>query len=257
MAFIDYTFIWSGKFAQLKPSSRILLHVITAVCNDKTGEFYHGVETLAHLSGLSERATRYALRELESHDPPIISAQLRPGKPDLKVHLPTVRHCHQRGATDAPPVLRGATDAPRGANNDTRGGQQMPPKNNKEQQELKTTTAADRISPDLIKSMTDIYGADIVSRVVVAMQSMDGEVRNANAYFRVCCEKNWTPTSKKARQKEEQKARKEAARERQEQEDREWQETRDQVLREAEDPEAQERIQKLIDETVRSLSAAD
>jgi hypothetical protein len=237
MAFVDHHFIWSGKYAKLKPSSRILLHVITGVCNHQTGEFYHSVETLAHLSGISERATRYALRELESQKPPIISSEPRAKQADRKVHLPTARFTDQ---------AKGANDSTMGANIDTRRGQQMPP-NNRKQQQTKTTTAADRISPSLIAELSEIYGAKAVLGVVVSMRSMDGEVKNANAYFRTCVTKGWIPTSAKARKKQKELERKRAAERRREEREKERRDLEARIAREAADPQAQKRIQTEMD----------
>lgn len=243
MAFIDYHHIWSGNFAKLKPSSKILLHVISGICNGITGEFFHSVETLAHLAGISQRSVQYALHELQSQDPPIISREPRPGHSDEKVHLPTLRFTQnafsgqERGATDAPGA---ATDAPEGCNHFT------PLNNNPNNKDLKTT-AAHRIAPALIAAMTEQYGASIVQKVVVAMRSMDGEVENANAYFRRCCQRGWIPTSSKAKKKAQDEERKKAAQDRREERRQEQERREEQFRRESQDPEVQARIKLEMD----------
>lgn len=197
MAFIDFNFIWSGHYAKLKDPTKILLYVIAGVCNHTTGEFYHGVPTLAHLAGISERSTQYALRELETHDPPIISSEPRPGKPANKTHLPTAKFTQDKFSQK-----RGAPHAPGGAPHAPVPVHHMHP-NNRGTTTDKTTTAANQISPALIADMTELYGEKRVLNVVVSMRSMNGEVKNANAYFRVCCERGWIPTSRKAKERQE------------------------------------------------------
>lgn len=231
MAFVDFHFVWSGKYANLKDPTKILLYVIAAVCNHQTGEFYHSVPTLAHLAGISERSTRYALQELEQYDPPIVSQEPQDGKPSIKTHLPTA-------AFNRPAPHAGGPAPHAGVPLQEMQG------NNRGTTTEETTTAADRISLSLIRAMTDLYGAEAVSRVVVAMKSMNGEVKNANAYFRVCCEKNWIPTNKKARQREEKLRREEARRRQQEQQQEEF----DRMVREREeaDPEVARREMEKI-----------
>jgi cytochrome oxidase assembly protein ShyY1 len=91
--------------------------------------------------------------------------------------------------------------------------------------------------------MTERFGAKRVLSVVVSMRSMDGEVKNANAYFRTCVTKGWIPTSEKARKKLEEQKRKAAAIEGRMQREKERQEWESQAEREAADPDIQARIQ--------------
>ena len=91
--------------------------------------------------------------------------------------------------------------------------------------------------------MISRFGENRVQPVVVAMRSMDGEVKDANAYFCSAVTKGYVPTSKAAKRNEEKKRRAEARASRQEEFRKEY----DNMVQdyEAADPvEVQREIQK-------------
>lgn len=237
---IDIDLVLAGFYAQLKPATRDVLHVISAIANFKTGKFFHPEASIGSLAGCSDRSVRRAFQEL-LHPPwlptdheqqgmrGIISiTEVRPGRPTVYVYN-FLADAEDRGgySTDDP---RAAWDPeflpppPMSTPADTCVQTPRPPMSTKqEQQSLFKTTAADCLPKSLIIRMRQKYGDKIVDVVFSAMKAMNGEVKNPPGYFTACCKNGWIPSSKEARQREKKQAREEADRLRQEESKRERQ----------------------------------
>jgi hypothetical protein len=229
--------------------------VIASVANHHTGEFWHSIPTLAAKFGCSTRHARTIMREFE--DEGILSARARPGKTTIYTYTTALagapqqnvsQEDHQPGAEMYTSV--GAELRSSGVGRNSR----LPPNNNQQQQLPGTTTAADRISPILIKAMAKRHGKQMVQKVVVAMGLMDGHVRNADAYFRTCCEKKVIPTTEQARQRAEEMKRKKAVREKQELLEQKWQKWEEEAANS--DPEVVQRYLQQLEEILSDLDEA-
>lgn len=268
---IDIDLVLAGFYAQLKPATRDVLHVISAVANFNTGEFFHSEESLGTLAGCSSRTVRRALHELlhppwlENHEqsgtPGIISvARVRPGRPTIYVYNFLARAEDRGGySTDdprpkwdpefiPPPSMTYPADTDVLTPRTPMSTKQEPPN-----EDLFTTTAADRVAKSLITRLRDKYDDRLIDVVLFAMKSMNGEVENANAYFHACVKNGWIPTSKKAKQKKAAREREEAARIRREEERRIEEKMRAEIEHEMENPEIQARIQAEIEKANRIL----
>jgi len=233
---IDIDLVLAGFYAQLKPATRIILHVISAIANFNTGEFYHSARSIGEMAGYHERTVKSAFRELlhppwleENHEQKgmrgIISVgRRRPGRPTVYVYN-FLASAEDRGgySTDDP---RPAWDpeflppSPRSPAGDPQITPPMIPRSREQERQnenLFTTTAADCLPKSLITRMRHRYGDKIVDVVVAAMQGMNGEVKNPPGYFTACCKNGWIPSSKEARERQEKQARDKARAKRQEQ----------------------------------------
>jgi hypothetical protein len=102
-------------------------------------------------------------------------------------------------------------------------------------------TAADKIPKSLINEMRSKHGSDLVEDILVALESLNGEIKNPAAYFRTCCTKGWIPTSKNARKRADAELMKARAQEMEERLQRESDEEWNEKLK---DPETQKLLEK-------------
>jgi len=240
----DINFIISGRFATLENATKAVYHVITGLVSFHNGQFFHSAPSIAELAGYSVGSAERALRELL--DEKVISVVLRrPGETTVYQYNFVADGADRGGYSDIDPrpIPRAAQpppiwtpEAPPTAQPDPQPPSSMtqpsltheggPPSPMRDKQELfneiRTTTAADRISSSLIQKLKSKYGEDRVNPVVVAMQSMNGEVKNANAYFHSAVTQGYTPTSKKFRKEQKKREREKAIDERQEQRKQEF-----------------------------------
>ena len=292
IAIIDYHAIRSRQYAQLLPSARILIPVLSILCDRWCGAITpenSKATTLGKYAGLGAKAVRAGLLGLDSAG--VITSERQSGRPPSIQYLPplhvarknpshlghkdppslgklghkdppprsirsttSVIKIHDLGHKDPPqsPKKAPQTPAATGENadgkvlalnclNSFKQEQQQdrepdpvlipevePVENDidvvvfdsiQEREEKKSKSAADKVSKTLIKQMTSKYGAEVVKIVLEGMKNFNGEIQNANAYFRTCVANGWTPTSKATRDREEKQAR-DAARFRREEEER-------------------------------------
>ena len=78
---IDPNFILSDTFREWPFETRITYIVTCALANNKTGEFYHSVETIAHYANVCRRAVQRSLRRME--DVGVITREERPGNTSI------------------------------------------------------------------------------------------------------------------------------------------------------------------------------
>jgi len=248
----DIDFITSGRFAGLENATKAVYHVITGIVSFRTGQFFHSAATIADLAGYSVGSAERALREL-LEEKVISVAMYRPGQTTVYRYNFVADGADRGGYStiDPRPIPNAAQPPPSSMTQPSLTHEGGPPSRTRDEQDLfnkiKTTTAADRISSSLITKMISTFGEKRVRPVVVAMSSMNGEVKDANAYFRVCCERGWIPTSSKARKKAQEQERRKAAQDRREEERLKREAKEEQFRRESEDPEAQARIKAEID----------
>jgi DNA-binding Lrp family transcriptional regulator len=229
----NVAFLNSDTFRKWPLEAKAVYAIIPALANYQTGEFLHATKTIAHKVNLSPRAVRRSLRRIEAAGEITITdlayrkrkytynfiARLRTGESAMRTGESALRTGESASSDKKSPQspttsASTTTPAPPNKNFLTRGfltttGSGIHTGNTNGTTENESvvvvssnSSAAHRISPSLIAEMAEVHGAAIVQKVVAAMQSMDGEVENANAYFRRCCERGWIPTSKKAKERE-------------------------------------------------------
>lgn len=225
----DIDFITSGRFAMLENATKAVYHVITGLVSFRTGQFFHSAGYIADLAGYSTRTAERALAELlEEH---VISIVLqRPGETTVYQYNFVADGADRGGystidprpipnAAEPPPLLTREIPLPiqlhpepptRMSQPPDTGGGGLPTRVADKQElfnEIETTTAADRISESLIAKMRAKYGNETVDAVVFSMKSMNGEVKNADAYFATAIRQGFIPTSKKVRDAQSEQAR--------------------------------------------------
>ena len=232
----DINFVIGGEFSKLDNATKAIYHVVTAIASFANGQFFHSADQIADLAGYSHNSVDRALAQLLERK--VISVVLqRPGETTLYAYNFVADGADRGGhSTIDPRPIPHAAQPPPSPMSQGRPMHESPPDPpmSREQDlfnEMRTTTAADRISSSLITRMISRFGENRVQPVVVAMRSMDGEVKDANAYFCSAVTKGYVPTSKSARGKEEKKRKDEARASRQE----EFRQEYDQMVREYEE----------------------
>ena len=119
--------------------------------------------------------------------------------------------------------------------------------------EIKENTAASRIDMDIIKQMSERYDAEIIQKVITAMEYMDGEVENADAYFTRCVSKGWIPTSKKMKAVRKAHERKKLL----EKERHVYEQKRDEMEREMEEIVSMDATKESLDDTAKEQLRAE
>ena len=226
---IDIDLVLGGFYAELKPATRIILHVISATANFKTGEFYHSARSLATLAGYSTPTAERSLRELlhppwlpDDHEQRgmlgIISiGTTRPGRPTVYIYN-FLASAEDRGGYSTedprpewdPEFLPPSPLIDPSITHDGTPPSPMMDKQDPPNESLFTTTAFDCLPGSLITKMRQTYGQKIVDVVISAMKGMNGEIKNPPGYFTACCKNGWVPTSKAARKQKKKQARHQA-----------------------------------------------
>jgi hypothetical protein len=258
MAIIDYHSIKSLIFANLTKSSRILIPVLSCLCNDFDGSLskeHSKHDALAMYAGLATSSVKIALKEL--HEKGIISIHTTIGHPAAIIYIPAATL-----PLTSKNLLASRSSATQLADNQLPLYPETPPQTPKDKEpETVGTQVAERTSSNerlkkqtalvprsLIKTWWRIKGPKFVMSVLSEMEKKNGEIKDPAAYFATCCKKGWVPTSKKA----EREAAAEAAREDrtlyEEAQRQRWERHCQSVITEEADPETQARI-RTIQET--------
>ena len=257
MAIIDYHSIKSLTFAKLTRSSRILIPVLSCLCDDLDGSLskeHSKHHVLALYSGLATSSVKIALQELSRSN--IISIQTTTGHPAAIIYIPaatlnlTSRNslasrssATQLADSQLPLYPETPPQTPEDKEPDSVG---TPFALNDSPKSLKNKQTA-LVPRSLIRTWWPIKGPKFVMSVLTEMEKKNGEIKDPAAYFASCCKNGWIPTSKKA----EKEAAAEAAREKrtlyEQAEQQRWERIRQSVITEEADPDAQERIKAIQD----------
>jgi len=266
MAIIDYHSVKSLIFASLKPCSRILIPVLSCLCDDWDGSLspeHSKHEVLALYSGLATSSVKVALHEL--HDKGIISIDAKRGRPASIQYIPQLKLSakgsrssailHQKVADNRLPLF--SKESPQ---NPVIPGQNQngkilalndSPKRFKKQ--TQTIVPADLVGHSLVKHWIAIKGGHFVTSVLVEMGKKNGEIQDHSAYFVSCCRNGWIPTTIKAARERKEKEKRKKRQEREREEKIHWQETCQTVQAEQNDPAVQSRISKVCDDFLADL----
>lgn len=265
MAIIDYHSIKSLKFAKLSRSSRILIPVLSCLCDDWDGSISrenskHHV--LAMYAGLSIASIKRALKELKANA--IISIQTQSGRPASIQYLPQLKLSAKMQRSSQRPTYLAHSELPLRFPEATLTPVDKEPVSygtdvaelTSSNQRLKNRQApdiADLVGHALVKRWIGLRTGDFVTSVLLNMGKKNGEIQDYPGYFVSCCRNNWVPSSKKA----EREAAAEAARQErtlyEEAETQRWERIRQSVITEESDPEAQARIRNIQETFLQTL----
>lgn len=280
MAIIDYHSIKSGIFAKLTKSSKILIPVLSCLCDDWDGSLspeHSKHHILALYAGLSISSIQRALKELQEKG--IIAIETQSGRPASIQYLPQLKLSakNQKDSSPTAPANIGSYHWWNELHNDQKPRSQLPtsqlnlghsdrpllekipPQTPPDKEPVSVgTLPAPNDSPkslnnkqtalvprSLIKTWWPLKGPKFVMSVLREMEKKNGEIKDPAAYFVTCCKNNWVPSSKKA----ERELAAEAAREErtlyEEAERQRWEREKQSVITEQADPDAQERIKAI------------
>ena len=268
MAIIPYHSIRSLIFAKLTRSSRILIPVLSCLCDDWDGSLspeHSKHHVLAMYAGLGVASIKRALKELSEKG--IITTQTQQGKPASIYYTPQVelsaktsKHSSQRATFSLniaqselpfPAKIPPQTPTPV---SEKQPGTILPLNDSPKSLKNKQTALVPR---SLIRTWWPIKGPKFVMSVLREMEKKNGEVKDPAAYFATCCKNGWVPTSK---QRERELAA-EAAREERtlyEQAGAErWEREKQSIMAEHDDPELQARIRTIQNDFLEKMGESE
>ncbi len=192
MPYLPFPFVWDGHFATLQPATGKVLYVVATIADYKSGEFYHSINTIATLAGVSKGSVKRALRELQQWKPPIIEMHQRPGKTAIRIYCPT---------RDRPESIQDVDNSARPGSPMIRGGITHDPGTRITHDPLtvfKTTeeTTTQDISPKLVDKLIEKYGFDEVHARVVVISKMNGRVANKDGLLVDSLKHGYIPSDK-------------------------------------------------------------
>ena len=170
-------------FRDLSSPAKIIYHVTRRIKNHQTESFFHAVNTLADIAGISERSCQHALNELVQHC--ILKRTERPGHSTLYTFISTVdlapfctpvqQILHLTPAEYAPITTSDLTNS-----------------------DLTTTWLTEKLSYSLVSQ----YGQQAVSDRVVVISKMNGQIKNKAGLLVASLKGGYIPDSKELREKE-------------------------------------------------------
>lgn len=265
MAIIDYHSIKSLIFAKLTKPSRILIPVLSCLCDDWDGSLspeHSKHHILAMYSGLGIASIKRALKELQEKD--IIFTQTQQGKPASIYYIPQFqlsaknsKHSSQRATfplniahSELPFLEKTPPQTPINTEPD-KAGTILPL--NDSPKSLKNNKQTAIVPRSLIKTWWPIKGPKFVMSVLREMEKKNGEIKDPAAYFATCCKKGWIPTSRKR----DAELAAEAAREErtlyEEANAQRWEREKQSIMAEHDDPEVRARIQIIQDNFLQTM----
>ena len=261
---IDPNFILSDIYREWPFETKVTYTVVCALANNRTGEFYHSIETIAHHANVCQRAVQRSLRRME--DAGVITRLERPGNTTLYKY-------------NFPANIRKRDDSPAGGDSPVGGGvteqssqgrlHSHPTESYNDPQSLIestfTGTIAEANKQDLNKEdLTTLYGDELITELIsrygekkvienaVAVLSLEN-VENKGAYLRASLKGNYVPTNKR-RKEEEAKIRQLEYEKRMSEQLNEWKQHVERVKQEADDPEVQAKVRAEIEKMNRMVS---
>lgn len=274
MAIIDYHSIKSLTYAKLKPCSRILIPVLSCLCDDWDGSLspeHSKHHILAMYSGLSISSIQAALQELREKD--IISTLTQRGKPASIQYIPATilsakseKHRQRlpisyqkvgNGYRPNPPKIPPQTPAPTGekengknlALNDSPKIKEQQPTdvaflNNQflNKQDPKIVLLAELIGHALVKQKMAQKGSAFVVDLLKAISGRKGEIDDPAAYFVSCCTKDIIPWTRKQKAKSLAKEKRQQRELYEEANAQRWERHTHSVITDQDNPEVQARI---------------
>ncbi len=268
MAIIDYHLVQNGLYAKLSPSSRILIPVLSTLCDNYTGEIpakQAKASYLALKAGLTSKSVRAALKELAKDQYKIVALEMGSGRISSIQYRPVVRLAKQNStkqvtstALPSKPVTITEQTGNHYRFNSDLFLSETPPESAETQpspnlasdllflnNRFKLTTTDLPVPKMLIKAMISRHGSEVVVKVISGMEkkfAAGEEIDNPGAYFRKCCLNGWEPSSKAIQEKEKLAERKAREKERQEKQDQDRQAMAAQIEEERNDPERMARV---------------
>lgn len=261
MAIIDYHSIKSLIFAKLSRSSRILIPVLSCLCDDWDGSLsreHSKHHILAMYSGLSIASIKRALKELKEKG--IISIETQSGKPASIQYIPQLNLSAktQKGSSQRPtseqevahdelPLLEKIPPQTPPDKEPEADGMSFAPNDSSlfNKQQPKILAITDLVGHTLVKQKIGEKGSAFVVGVLKAMSGRNGEIQDPPAYFVSCCSKDvipWTRAQKAEARATQKRQRRELY---QEAADQRWERERQSVITEQNDPEVQARVQAI------------
>ncbi|MDQ1327166.1 MAG: hypothetical protein QG641_446 [Candidatus Poribacteria bacterium] len=252
---IDPNFILSDTYREWPFETKTTYTIICALANNKTGEFFHSIETIAHHANVCKRAVQRSLRRIE--DVGVITKIERPGNTSIyKYNFST--NIRKKDRDDSlvrsdSPVMGVVTEQssperltghPIESKNDPQAPIKsiftdtipFPNKQDLNKHDL-TTTYSDKLLSELISK----YGKEKVFENAVAVSKLEG-IKNKEAYLRSSLKGGYVPINQKQKEKEEAEQRRLEIEKRQKQKLIEWEQHIERVKQEENDPEVQARI---------------
>jgi hypothetical protein len=275
---IDPNFILSDTYREWPFETKTTYTIVCALANNKTGEFFHSIETIAHHANICKRAVQRSLRRME--DAGVITKIERPGDTSIYKYNFSTNIRKKDGddslvssdspaipqpQRDDPPVMGVVTDEsslerlpshPIKSKNDPQtliksifnGTIPFPNKQDLNKQDL-TTTYSDKLLSELVS----VYGKEKVFENAVAVSKLEG-IKNKEAYLRSSLKGGYVPTNQKQKEKEESEQRHQEAEKRQKQKLTEWEQHIERVKQEENDPAIQARVRVEIEKMNRMFS---
>ncbi len=258
MAIIDYHLVQNGLYAKLSPSSRILIPVLSTLCDNYTGEIpaqQARASYLALKAGLTPKSVRAALKELAQDTYKIVALKTTPGHPPSIQYRPVVRLAKQESPGSVT-ITDQLGNGYRASSDITTPEIPQEPAETQPSEEMaqsllffkqpdKLTTTGLPVSKMLIKSMISRHGSEVVVKVISGMEkkiAAGEKIDNPGAYFRKCCLNGWEPSSKAIQEKEKLAERKAREKEQQEKQDQDRQAMAAQIEEERNDPEKMAKV---------------
>jgi hypothetical protein len=275
---IDPNFILSDTYRQWPFETKTTYTIICALANNKTGEFFHSIETIARHANVCKRAVQRSLRRME--DASVITKIERPG--DTSIYKYNFSTNIRKKDRDDSPVRSDSTVIPQTQRDDSpvmgvvieqssperlpghpiesknnpqtlitsmfTGMIPFPNKQDPNKQDL-TTTYSNKLLSELVSK----YGKEKVFENAVAVSKLEG-IKNKGAYLRTSLKGGYVPTNQKQKEKEEAEQRRLEIEKRQKQELAEWEQHIERVKQEGNDPEVQTRVRAEIEKMNRMFS---
>ena len=232
MAYLDFDFVWSGKFAKLQPATKTILYVLASIASHETGEFYHSASTIAKLAGVGRASVFRAFQELEATEPPILVSLPRPGKTTQRFYCADRNYDPTRLTHETPTRLTHETPP-------------VSPMRHEQQiltRDLETTT--DDFPENLLLKLVDQYGKEEVEKRVVVISRMNGKVKNKPGLLVHSLKNGYIPTDKETEDKTQAERKRKAIRMQQEEREERERKLQEMIELEQADPETQARIRK-------------
>ena len=172
------------------PASKIVYHIARRIKNHKTQSFFHAVETLADLSGVSESTARKGLHDLVKAG--ILRPEERQGQTTEYFFIDVAYLSNVAKLTPHPPRIY--TPPP----------QILHPNNS-------SLTNSDLTTTDInVKSYNDLvkqYGKDAVDVVVESVRKRNGSVNNLTGYVIHALKNGYNPKTQEQIEEEKRKER--------------------------------------------------
>ena len=195
-------------FRDLSPSAKIVYHVTRRIKNHKTNSFFHAIETIADLAGISESSARRGLQSLV--DMKILKAQTRSGTSTEYTFIDNANLSRSKPNLTPLPIQI-----------DTPGVSNLHPNNSSLTDSDLTTTGIDL---KFYQDMVIQYGKEAVDVVVENVKKMNGSVKNPGGYVRSALKHGYIPTNAEIRAREKAKERAKQIDEEREKSLAEWEE---------------------------------